>query len=150
MDKYSGFRQKKTAYQKLSPNQKVFYLLLVVQTISFATFLILTWVDEELILPNIDSWIPFASPKIIAGFLESFWLIILFILTTRFQIVSWRRIKLLEGILPICSYCKKIRDKQGKWNQVESYVSDKTDANFSHGICPNCIQVNFGDIINKP
>jgi hypothetical protein len=48
------------------------------------------------------------------------------------------RVTRLEGILPICSYCKKIRDDQNYWTQVESYVSEHSGARFSHGICPSC------------
>jgi phosphoserine phosphatase RsbU/P len=47
-------------------------------------------------------------------------------------------VKQLQGLLPICSYCKKIRDDQNYWHQVESYVGTHTDAQFSHGICPDC------------
>jgi len=49
-------------------------------------------------------------------------------------------IRTLRGILPICAYCKKIRDDAGYWSQVEKYVSDHTDAKFSHGICPTCFE----------
>lgn len=49
-------------------------------------------------------------------------------------------VRTLRGIVPICSSCKKIRDDQGYWNQVERYVSDHTEARFSHGICPDCEQ----------
>jgi len=48
------------------------------------------------------------------------------------------QVKQLSGLLPICSYCKKIRDDKNYWQQVESYVSDHTDAKFSHGVCPEC------------
>ena len=47
-------------------------------------------------------------------------------------------IKTLRGIVPICAGCKKIRDDQGYWNQVEVYVEDHTEAQFSHGLCPEC------------
>ena len=49
-------------------------------------------------------------------------------------------IKTLRGIVPICANCKKIRDDQGYWCQVEVYVRDHTEAQFSHGICPECIK----------
>lgn len=52
-------------------------------------------------------------------------------------------VRTLRGIIPICSYCKKIRDDEGSWQQVEAYVSDHTEAAFSHGICPRCLQVHF-------
>lgn len=142
----------KQKYRKVkkSSNRRVLYWLLVFQTVSFALLLVVTWVDEELILPRLDQWISFASPKVIAGMLESFWLILLFGSIIRWQYYSWSRIRLLEGLLPICSYCKKIRDPQGAWNQMEAYVSEKSGADFSHGICPSCIEVNFGDIMHKP
>lgn len=54
-------------------------------------------------------------------------------------------VKQLGGLLPICSYCKKIRDDQNYWQQVESYVGKHSDAKFSHSICPQC----YEDII-KP
>jgi CheY-like chemotaxis protein len=48
------------------------------------------------------------------------------------------RVKQLQGLLPMCSYCKKIRDDQNYWQQVEAYLCAHTDARFSHGICPGC------------
>ena len=47
-------------------------------------------------------------------------------------------IKTLHGIIPICASCKKIRDDAGAWRQVEAYMGEHTDAEFSHGICPDC------------
>jgi len=50
------------------------------------------------------------------------------------------QVKQLQGILPICSYCKNVRNDQNYWQQVESYVSEHTEAKFSHSICPNCYE----------
>lgn len=52
-------------------------------------------------------------------------------------------IKTLQGIIPICMYCKKIRDDVGAWNQVEKYVSEHSGAQFSHGICPECLEKHY-------
>ena len=49
------------------------------------------------------------------------------------------QIKTLRGIVPICASCKKIRDDKGYWSQVETYVCNHTEAEFSHGICPDCV-----------
>ena len=46
--------------------------------------------------------------------------------------------RVLEGLLPICAECKKIRDKQGRWRQMEEYITDHSEAQFSHGYCPEC------------
>ena len=48
------------------------------------------------------------------------------------------RVKQLQGLLPICSYCKKVRDDQNYWQQVEIYIEGHSDAQFTHGICPEC------------
>ncbi|MDZ4165774.1 MAG: hypothetical protein U1C55_11670 [Smithellaceae bacterium] len=50
------------------------------------------------------------------------------------------RIKTLRGMIPICSGCKKIRDDQGYWEAVEVYVMEHSEAEFSHGLCPECVQ----------
>ncbi len=49
------------------------------------------------------------------------------------------QIKTLRGFIPICAYCKKIRDDEGYWQQIEQYIRDHSDAEFSHGICPDCL-----------
>jgi GAF domain-containing protein len=48
------------------------------------------------------------------------------------------RVKTLQGLLPICAWCKRIRDDEGYWNQVEAYIHKSTGADFTHGICPQC------------
>ena len=55
-------------------------------------------------------------------------------------------IKTLQGFLPICSFCKKIRDDEGYWSQVESYIAKHTDARFSHGICPECLKKQYSEL----
>jgi len=57
-----------------------------------------------------------------------------------------REVKTLRGIIPICCYCKKIRNDKGYWDQVEVYVRDHTEANFSHGICPSCLKEHYPDL----
>lgn len=55
-------------------------------------------------------------------------------------------VKTLRGILPICARCKKIRDQEGYWQQVETYMSSRTDAEFSHGICPDCARELYPEL----
>ena len=50
------------------------------------------------------------------------------------------KVKKLSGFLPICASCKRIRDDKGYWNQIESYIRDHSEIDFSHGICPECAQ----------
>jgi signal transduction histidine kinase len=59
------------------------------------------------------------------------------------------KIKILSGFLPICASCKKIRDDNGCWNQIESYVRDHSEAEFSHGICPDCAENLYPELYGK-
>ncbi|HRV94306.1 MAG TPA: response regulator [Anaerolineae bacterium] len=55
------------------------------------------------------------------------------------------QIKTLKGLLPICAQCKKIRDDEGYWHEVEVYIREHSDADFSHGICPSCLRILYPD-----
>ena len=56
-------------------------------------------------------------------------------------------VKKLSGMLPICSSCKKIRDDEGYWKQIETYIKDHSEAQFSHSICPQCAQQLYSDFL---
>jgi len=49
----------------------------------------------------------------------------------------------LSGLLPICAHCKKIRDDKGYWNKIEAYVEKHSNASFSHGMCPECLDLFY-------
>jgi PAS domain S-box-containing protein len=54
-------------------------------------------------------------------------------------------IKTLKGLIPICAWCKKIRDDRGYWKAVEEYIKERTGADFTHGICPDCLKKSYGE-----
>lgn len=58
-------------------------------------------------------------------------------------------VKQLRGILPICASCKKIRDSSGEWTDVAAYISDHTDAEFSHGMCQPCVERLYPEIYQR-
>ncbi len=60
------------------------------------------------------------------------------------------RVKQLQGLVPICSYCKKIRNDRNYWQRLESYLSDHSEAQFSHGICPECYEKVVKPELEKP
>jgi len=72
-------------------------------------------------------------------------------ITLRRQYVELQRaleeVKKLSGILPICSFCKKIRNDKGYWEQVEQYIAEHSEALFSHGVCESCAEIHYGDIL---
>jgi hypothetical protein len=89
-------------------------------------------------------WIGFIN-RLIACFI--IWL------TTALSITRKRaeeETKILRGLLPICSYCKKIRDDRGYWERMEVYISANSQARFSHGICPECGEEHFPTLYRAP
>lgn len=60
------------------------------------------------------------------------------------------KVKQLSGLLPICASCKKIKDDNGYWNQIESYIRDHSEAEFSHGICPDCAKKLYPELFGDP
>ena len=58
------------------------------------------------------------------------------------------KIKILKGFLPICSHCKKIRNDEGYWLQLEKYITEHSEAQFSHGICPTCEKVHYSELLS--
>ncbi len=59
---------------------------------------------------------------------------------------SLSRIRVLRGLIPICSWCKKIRDDEGFWSQMEVFIREHSEAEFSHGLCPDCERELYGDL----
>lgn len=69
---------------------------------------------------------------------------------TASQTVALRReVRVLKGLLPICSFCKSIRDSEGAWHSLEGYVSSRSEAMFSHGLCPDCLEEYYGDVFRE-
>ena len=62
---------------------------------------------------------------------------------------SLAQVKLLSGFIPICASCKKIRDDQGFWTQVESYIASHSEAQFSHSICPDCVKKLYPELADQ-
>lgn len=59
------------------------------------------------------------------------------------------RVRTLEGLLPTCAHCKNIQDENGEWQQIEEYVTLRSEAEFTHGICPKCVTIHFSVVMNQ-
>ena len=60
------------------------------------------------------------------------------------------RVRVLEGLLPICSFCKNIRNESGEWERIETFISRRSEVQFSHGFCPSCGAAHYGSDANVP
>lgn len=61
-----------------------------------------------------------------------------------------KRVQRLEGILPICSFCKRIRGGDNEWVRLEQYITTHSEAQFSHGFCPDCAREHYSEYLTKP
>jgi hypothetical protein len=61
-----------------------------------------------------------------------------------------KQIRALKELIPICMYCKRVRDDADFWQQVESYIHTHTGSNFSHGVCPDCFETQMSDFTARP
>ncbi|HSO17864.1 MAG TPA: hypothetical protein VLT88_00305, partial [Desulfosarcina sp.] len=90
-------------------------------------------------LPRMVVWVAFSITKLHATITEKDALIL------ELQ-KAIGEIKTLRGILPICAHCKKIRDDQGYWNQIENYIQAHSEADFSHGVCEECLRKYYPEL----
>jgi K+-sensing histidine kinase KdpD len=97
---------------------------------------------------------PYSSPGQMAGVAAAtavrgvviIFLALWFARLAEFERSLERRVKVLEGLLPICAYCKNIRNDKGEWERMETYISRRSEAEFSHGICPSCSDKHYPDL----
>jgi hypothetical protein len=59
------------------------------------------------------------------------------------------QIRRLEGLLPVCSHCKSIRDERGQWSAIDDYLTRQTDLQLSHGVCPDCLEQHYPEIFDR-
>lgn len=117
--------------------------LLIYQAAGFGALIVWSWLDETLNLPARLFGAALAGANILEAVEESIVIAIFgaMIIYSSYRLLN--RIKLLEGIIPTCSFCKKMR-VGSDWQSMEDYLSKRSDAAFSHGFCPSCLEENFG------
>jgi hypothetical protein len=99
----------------------------------------LIWLNEILDLPHFLMGAPKTPVNWRESILETFVVLPVFGFLIVWTRRTTARLRLLEGLLPVCSNCKKIRDEKGDWSPMESYIHQRARVDFSHGICPDCL-----------
>ncbi|MBD3393274.1 MAG: hypothetical protein GF418_14210 [Chitinivibrionales bacterium] len=118
-------------------------LILSGESIGFFLLVCLIWLDELYDFPHKLLGQKPALPNIPEALLESGVVIVLGIAVITLTAKLLKKIKILEGFLSICSFCKRIRH-DGKWTPIESYVHERSMADFTHGLCPDCAKEHYG------
>jgi len=114
--------------------------IIVYQIFAFCLIIIFIWLNEVIDLPHILFGAEATPINWLESLYESIGIGLLAILVTLYTGKLLKRVKYLEGIVPVCASCKRIRDEAGNWRQFESYIGARTQAEFSHGICPECME----------
>jgi len=123
--------------KRLAPD-KVMKRVITYESLAFSGLIAIAWLNEYFHFPSMISGAPRKVFEWQEAMMETAFIILAatFVISVTHRLL--RRLDQLEGILPICSSCKNIKDEQGHWHQVEDYVHHHSKADFSHGLCPEC------------
>ena len=114
------------------------------QLIGYGILLFLIVGDEIFDFPHNIFGAPATPINWPETFIEGTYIVLLCAFTIYLSLRFLNQIKFLEGFLPICSYCKKIQEDK-EWKSLEEYMSDHSEALFSHGLCPDCVEKYYGE-----
>ncbi len=112
--------------------------LIAGEVMAFLCIVALIWLDEVIDIPHLllgadptpMNWREALSESVITAIVA----MVIIGYTKRLL----QKVNILEGLLPICASCKRIRDCQGDWHQMEAYIRDRSEAEFTHSVCPDC------------
>lgn len=118
------------------------------QFLGYGILLFLIVGDEVFDFPHNIFGFPATPINWAEALIEGSYIIALGIFSIYLSLRLLKQIKFLEGFLPVCSYCKKIR-KENEWEPLEKYMSDHSEALFSHGLCPECAEKYYSESIHQ-
>lgn len=121
--------------------------IIIYDIVGFSVVIIVIWLNELVDMPHLIFGAEATPANIREVTVET--LIVIF-LGTGVTTITWsllKRIKYLEGFLPVCSFCNRIRINQ-TWIPIVDYITDHSAAQFSHGCCPECAEKHYGYILN--
>ena len=120
-----------------------------VEVAGFLALVLLVWLNEIFVLAHRLFGAEESPINWVESVTESALILLLgfFVVGSTMRFLT--RIRYLEGLLPVCEYCKRIRT-EGTWVPIENYVSDHSAALFSHGLCPDCRREHYGETAAEP
>ncbi len=121
--------------------------IIVSELLGFLIVIVILWLDELLDLPHRLLGAPATPVNFMESIFETTIVLVLAFLVTFLTRTLLKRIRHLEGILPVCSFCKKIR-ADNRWIPIDKYIRDHSEADFSHSVCPQCAAEHYGDVLH--
>jgi len=119
--------------------------VIIYEIVAFAFIMLFLWLNEVADIPFKLLGAEATPLNWRESLFESLCIFILGAVIIGYTIKLFRRMKYLEGLLAVCASCKKIRDEKGNWHQIESYIRDRSEVEFSHSICPECAERLYPD-----
>ena len=116
------------------------------EILAFTLIIALIWLDELVDIPYHFLGAVKTAVNWEEALFETFLIVLIAGMIIYYTQIVFDRMKYLEGFLPICSSCNKIRDELGNWQQLEEYIHNRSEARFSHGLCPQCAQKLYPDV----
>lgn len=123
--------------------------LAAVQLVAFVVVIVMLWLDELIDLPFLLLGADATPVNWREALFETLLIVPIGLATVYYTRLMVNKLKHLEGFLSICASCKKIRDNEGNWQQMEVYIRDRSEAEFSHGICPHCAAKLYPEVFGK-
>lgn len=123
--------------------------VILYEAMAFLTIILLIWLDEILDIPHAMLGGEATPINWRESLFESIAIILLAVVTLGITRQVFKKMKYLEGILPVCASCKKIRDDKASWHQIEEYIRDRSAVDFSHGICPDCARKLYPELFKE-
>lgn len=120
--------------------------LVAVELAAFLMVIVLLWLDELIDIPFLLLGGEATPVNWRESLFETLLIAPIGLATVYYSRLIVNKLKFLEGFLPICASCKKIRDNEGNWQQLEAYIRDRSEAEFSHGICPDCARKLYPEL----
>lgn len=129
--------------------QSALRAVLLWEAVGFVCLVILIWLNEMADLPA-NLFKQSSTPvNVVEAALETYAVLVLGLMTMMLTRKVILRLRYVEGFLPVCSFCKKIRLPDDSWIPIEQYIGERSDASFTHSYCPECIEKHYGEYLRK-
>lgn len=123
--------------------------IITYETIAFSATVLILWLNEIFDIPHMFFGGRATPVNWTESIEESLLIILVGLGVLHITRRLFKRMKYLEGILPVCSSCKRIRDEADVWHPIETYIRDRSDADFSHSLCPDCARKLYPEYYKK-
>jgi hypothetical protein len=112
-------------------------------TVAFAGIIFVSWVNEIYDLPYLLHLGEASAPNYFESAIETLWALFVLFLVLVSTRALLKKIRYLEGFLPVCSFCKKIRVEDQTWVSIEAYLRERSDVKMTHSLCPPCAKKHY-------